>query len=83
MPTLTIKTRSKFGPKAGGKRYQGVVTRKGASDFERGRRQFASVTSQKPSAASDGDTMEYLASVVAHGVQATIERLYREERKHS
>ena len=50
-----------FRDKAGGDRYQGIVTKTGAQRFEAARSRLAKLANRDPERVSDADTIEYLA----------------------
>lgn len=52
---------SLFRGKKGGRRIQGIVTRRGGELFEMRRRWLASLTNRKQREVSDADVIEYLA----------------------
>lgn len=59
----TTGTKSVFGSKAGGKRYQGVVSIEGAKCFERVRKSLEK--QHEMESVSDGDVMEHAARETA------------------
>jgi hypothetical protein len=60
-----------FAPKDPKYRYQGLMTKEGATQFEAARKELAKLTALKVKQVSDGDVFEYLS----RGREATVEYL--------
>lgn len=64
MPKSIMGQATIYKPKGGGRRYQGIVTRAGSRAFEAARAELKKLAAW-PRRPSDGDTMEYMALVLA------------------
>lgn len=70
-----------YGPKDGGDRVQGVMTRTGSRLFEHARQRLNMLAKKhagRDYGVSDGETIEFLARCLAEGEQAAIAAIKRE-----
>lgn len=80
MPKTIMGTATIYKPKAGGRRYQGIVTKVGSKAFEEARRRLKRLTGW-PKRPSDGDTMEFLARSMNIARTAYVKAVIAKKRK--